>query len=185
VRVSRAVVVAGASAAAAYLGVTTGALTLDVKLGRRLRPLGPIDRVIDAPPEVVFDVIAFPYLTKTPHAMDAKLRVVERGADMVLAEHFTPIGLGLKARTLETVRFERPSLVSFRLVRGPVPHVTETFELTPATRGTTLRYSGELGADLWALGRWWARIVATRWEHAVERSLDDIAQEAERRHGIR
>jgi hypothetical protein len=27
------------------------------------------------------------------------------------------------------VRFERPERITFRLVRGPVPHVVETYEL--------------------------------------------------------
>jgi hypothetical protein len=39
---------------------------------------------------------------------------------------------------VETVRFTPPERVDFRLVRGPVPHVVETFLLAtyplPATR---------------------------------------------------
>jgi uncharacterized protein YndB with AHSA1/START domain len=116
--------------------------------------LGPISRTIDAPPEIVFDVIASPNLAKTPRAMSAKLRVLERGVDMVLAEHFTPIGRRLTATTVETVRFERPRQVSFRLLRGPVPHVTETFTLTPGADGTEFTYTGEIGADFWTLGTW-------------------------------
>ncbi|MBA3866000.1 MAG: hypothetical protein H0X42_06590 [Solirubrobacterales bacterium] len=65
-----------------------GNLTLDLGIGRRLRPLGPIERIIAAPPEVVFDVIAGPY-RRTPRAMADKLRIWERGEDMVLAEHLT------------------------------------------------------------------------------------------------
>jgi len=170
-----------AGAGAGYVLVATGALAVDLNVGRRTRPLGPVHRRIAAPPAVVFDVIEGPYLDKTPHAMAAKLRVVERGSDMVLAEHFTPIGYGLRATTVEVVRFERPSRVNFRLVRGPVPHVAEAFELAATDEGTALTYTGEIGADLWAVGRWWTRVVGKRWEHAVEASLADIAQEAERR----
>ncbi|MBV8559920.1 MAG: SRPBCC family protein [Acidimicrobiia bacterium] len=170
-----------ALAAACYLAAATGALSLDTNIGRRRRPLGPLQRDISAPPETVFDVIAEPYLARTPHAMEAKLRVLERGADVVVAEHFTPIGLGLKATTVEAVHFERPSRISFRLVRGPVPYVIETFELAPAPLGTVFTYAGELGADFWALGSWWASVVAARWERAVAASLDEIAEEAERR----
>jgi len=82
---------------------------------------------------------------------------------------------------LETVRFERPDRVDFRLVRGPVPHVVERFELGESERGTELRYSGELGTDLWALGRWWGALVAGKWEAAVRGSLDALKTEAERR----
>jgi hypothetical protein len=167
-------------AAGLYALVVRGALTLDLGVGRRVRPLGPIDRVIEAPRETVFDVIAGPYLGRTPRALQHKLRVIEHGADMVLAEHFTPAG-PLTARTLETVRFERPAGVSFRLVRGPVPYVTERYELRAVPEGTAFRYQGELGTDLWALGAWWGDRVAEPWERAVAASLDDIQTEAERR----
>jgi len=159
-----------------------GALTVELGVGRTLRPLGPRTWQIEAPPELVFDVISAPYLGRTPRALASKLHVVERGEDMVLAEHFTEVG-PLITTTLETVRFERPTRVLFRLVRGPVPHVTEQFLLREASGGTELEYRGELGTDLWALGRWWGERVARRWEAVVDRSLEDVKAEAERRAG--
>ena len=175
----------GAGAAAALSGLfvllVRGDLTIDLAIGRTFRPLGPLTWRIEAAPEVVFDVISTPYLERTPRALESKLRVLEWGSDMVLAEHFTPVVGGLIARTLETVRFERPHRVSFRLVRGPVPHVVEQFLLRERDTGTELEYSGELGADLWALGRWWGELVARRWEAAVRSSLDAVKAEAERR----
>lgn len=170
----------GAGASAGCLLAVRGAMTLDLGIGRRTRPLGPIRVPIGAPRETVFDVIAAPYLTKTPRAMETKLRVLERGTDMVLAAHFTPTRLGI-ATTVETVRFESPERVSFRLVRGPVPHVSETFELRPSERGTDLEYQGVLGTDLWSLGAWWGSAVARVWEDTVRQSLDRVREEAERR----
>jgi hypothetical protein len=163
-----------------YRLVVCGALTLDTGIGRRTRPLGPIGRDIAAPPEVVFDVIATPYLGKTPKAMEEKLHVLERGSDMVLAEHFTDVGSGRRATTVETVRFERSNRISFRLLRGPVPYVIETFELQPNEPGTAFSYTGEIGADFWGLGQWWVEKVAAKWEQAVEHSLQGITEEAER-----
>lgn len=163
-----------------YVLVVRGALTLDLELGRRVRPLGPITLAIDAPADVIFDVIAAPYLGRTPRAMQEKLRVLERGTDMVLAAHFTKAGR-LTTTTVETVRFERPHLVTFRLVRGPVPHVLETYELTEEGASTKFVYSGELGADLWQLGQWWADRVAGPWERTVADSLEAVKAEAERR----
>ena len=175
----------GATGVAATLGgvfalLVRGELTIDIGVGRTLRPLGPLTWRIEAPREVVFDVIAAPYLDRTPQALQSKLRVLESGTDMVLAEHFTRIG-PLVAATLEIVRFERPQRVSFRLVRGPVPQVAEQFLLRETDAGTDLEYSGELGADLWALGRWWGERVARRWEAAVRHSLEGVKAEAERR----
>ena len=173
-----------AGAAVGYSLIVRGALTVDLGLGRRLRPLGPLRLRIAAPRETVFDVIAEPYLGRTPRALGAKLEVLERGSDMVLAAHFTPLGAGLTATTVETVRFERPELVAFRLLRGPVPHVLETFTLQQTERGTELEYRGELGTDLWRLGSWWGELVARRWERTVAESFSDIRAEAERRAGL-
>jgi hypothetical protein len=112
--------------------------------------------------------------------MKDKLDALERGSDMVLAARFTQVGR-LTATTVETVRFERPHRVSFRLVRAPVPHVIETYELEPADGATTLVYRGELGTDLWRLGQWWGERVAAPWERTVAHSLASIQSEAERR----
>lgn len=173
-----------AGAAAGYALVVRGALTLDLGLGRRLRPLGPLTVHVSATPETVFDVAAAPYLGRTPRAMTDKLEVLERGSDMVLAAHRTPVSPGLTAVTVETVRFERPERIAFRLLRGPVPHVVETFELKPRDGGgTALVYEGELGTDLWRLGSLWGERVARSWEGAVATSLAGIKEEAERRAG--
>jgi hypothetical protein len=85
------------------------------------------------------------------------------------------------ATTVETVRFDRPSTVAFRLVRGPVPHVVETFELSEEGDGTRFEYTGELGTDFGALGARWGDVVAPRWVATVEESLERIQAEAERR----
>jgi len=167
-----------------YVLIVRGALTLDLGIGRRVRPLAPITQTICAPPEVVFDVIAAPYLGRTPRAMQDKLRVLERGSDMVLAAHFHRVGY-LTAATLETVRFERPERISFRVLRGPVPHIVETYKLRETSEGTELTYSGELGTDLWRLGAWWGCQVAGVWEATVGGSLDGVRAESERRAAAR
>src|SRR5215208_3804698 len=130
------VTVAGSLLAAGAALVARAGLTLDIGVGRRLRPLGPITLDIAAPPEIVFDVIAAPYLGRTPRALRSKLDVIERGADLVLAAHFTRVAPGLTVTTVETVRFERPRRISFRLLNWPVPHVLERYELRPSGGGT-------------------------------------------------
>jgi hypothetical protein len=126
----RALAVGFAGAAAGgYIGLVTGALAPDLNVGRRTQPLGPRSIDIDAPRELVFDIIAAPYRQGQPRAFADKVHVLERGTDMVLAAHRTPVRWGLVATTVETVRFSRPERVDFRLVRGPVPHVVERFML--------------------------------------------------------
>jgi Polyketide cyclase / dehydrase and lipid transport len=170
----------GGTGLGVYALLVRGALTVDLGIGRTTRRLGPFTSRIAAPRELVFEVISSPYLSRTPRALERKLRVLERGEDMVLAEHYTPVG-PLVTTTLETVRFERPDLIHFRLVRGPVPHVLERFHLRETEAGTELEYSGELETDLWAAGRVWGALVARRWEAAVRSSLAEIKAEAERR----
>jgi hypothetical protein len=170
----------GATGLGAYVLAVRGSLALDLGLGRSLQTLGPFSASIAAPRDVVFEVISAPYLRRTPRALAHKLNVLERTDAMVLAEHFTPVG-PLVAKTVETVRFERPERVHFRLARGPVPYVSETFELRETGDGTVLEYSGELGTDLWALGRLWGAATARVWEATVRSSLEAIAVEAERR----
>jgi hypothetical protein len=179
----RGAVVAGAGLLVGrvlYRQVVRGALTVDTGIGRRTRSLGPVAFGIAAPREVVFDVIALPYLGRTPRALQSELEVWERGSDMVLAAHHTRVKCGT-ATTLETVRFERPARIDFRVVRGPVPHVAESFVLEETAQGTRLTWEGELGTDFWGPGAWWGDRVARQWERAVRRSLAAITAEAERR----
>src|SRR6516165_7633449 len=70
---------AGAIAGLGYYLIVSGKLTIDTGWGRRIRPLGPFSVQIAAPAVTVFDVIAAPYLGRTPRAMAAHLRVIERG----------------------------------------------------------------------------------------------------------
>jgi hypothetical protein len=181
VRLVLGAALATTAAAAGYLGLVTAAVPIDLGVGRRLRPLGPHTVMIGAPREVVFDVIAQPYLGRATRATREKVRVLQAGSDMVLAAHRTPIRGRLVATTVETVRLTRPRQVDFRLVRGPVPHVVEEFLLDERDGGTELTYRGELGTDLGPAGQWWGTLVARRWERAVIETFDAVKKEAERR----
>ncbi len=164
----------------AYRLLASGAVTIDAGAGRRVRPLGPVAWQIAAPRETVFDVIAAPYLGRTPRALKEKLDVWVRGSDMVLAAHHTQVKCGV-ATTVETVKFTRPERIDFRVVRGPVPHVIESFVLREIDGETELVWEGELGTDFGALGERWGNVVARSWQRAVHDSIEAVSQEAERR----
>jgi hypothetical protein len=164
----------------AYRFYVSGAVTIDSGVGRRVRGLGPVTWEIAADRETVFEVIASSYLGKTPRSMKDHLDVWERGTDMVLAAHHTRVKCGVTS-TVETVHFERPDRINFRLVRGPVPHVREAFVLEAAENGSTLTWVGELGTDYGALGALWGNVVARSWEKAVRSSMNAVVFEAERR----
>ena len=163
----------------AYRFYASGAVTIDSGVGRRVRKLGPVTWEIAAEREADFEVIARPYLGKTPRAMKDHLDVWERGTDMVLAAHYTKVKCGVTS-TVETVYFEHPDRINFRLVRGPVPHVRESFILAETEDGSTLTWEGELGTDYGALGALWGNVVARSWEKAVRSSMATIIAEAER-----
>ncbi|SCE95279.1 Polyketide cyclase / dehydrase and lipid transport [Micromonospora viridifaciens] len=174
--------ITAAAAAAGYRALVSGQLTLELGIGWRTRALRPQVLDIAAPRELVFDVIAQPYLGRPTRAQREKIQVLERGEGMVLAAHRTPVGRGLVTHTVETVTLTRPDTVDFRLVRGPVPYVRERFSLTDDGGHTRLEYTGEMGTDGWALGAGWAAVVARRWEATVADALATVKSEAERRH---
>ena len=95
--------------------------------------------------------------------------------------HRTKVGF-YTAENTETVRFEEPERVSFRHVRGPVPHAVEEFVLHEDGEGTGFEYRGEIGLDLWLVGRlaarWWVRPV---WEAEVRRSMEQAKEGSEAR----
>lgn len=176
--------ITAAAGVVGYRALVSGQLTLELGIGWRSRALGPQVVDIAAPRELVFDVIAQPYLGRATRAQQERIQVLERGAGMVLAAHRTPVGRGLVTQTVETVTFTRPDTVDFRLVRGPVPYVRERFSLTGDGGRTRLEYTGEMGTDGWALGAGWAAVVARRWEATVAGSLATLKSEAERRHEV-
>jgi hypothetical protein len=158
-----------------------GRLTLDADLGRSLHRLGPLTVEIDAPRELVFEHLSAPYLGRTPRETAATLEVIERGSDMVVARHVSKVAF-YTSETVESVRFEAPGRISFRHLRGPVPHAVEAFELVERDGGTELVYTGELGIDFWLLGRLAGRYwVTPTWIGIVREHLDQVKTAAEAR----
>ncbi|HZP29051.1 MAG TPA: SRPBCC family protein, partial [Acidimicrobiia bacterium] len=171
----------GATVGALYRRVVAGDVTVDLRLGRSVRALGPLTVTIDAPRPIVWEVLAAPYVGHPPASLRKKIEVLERGRDLVVAVHRTPVRRDLVTKTVESVRFEEPDTVTFRLLRGPVPDVRETFSLDDQDGATRLDYHGELGTDLWWVGRLWGNIVARQWERTVESSMAEIRDRAEER----
>jgi hypothetical protein len=183
-RIAFAAVVLGAVgglAVAGYRGIVSGRVSVDLGVGRRVRPLGPLAVDIAAPREVAYAMAAAPYAQRRPKAMAEKVEILDRGEGMVLAAHRTVLSGGRTAVTVETVTFAPPERIGFRLVRGPVPYVAETFEFTEIPGGSRLTYTGELGTDLGRLGQAWGNAVARVWVDTVRHSLETIKTESERR----
>jgi hypothetical protein len=166
---------------ALFSWMARGRLTLDAGLGRSLHRLGPLTIEIDAPRELVFEQLSAPYLGQAPRDVAATLEVIERGSDMVVARHLSKVAF-YTSETVESVRFERPRRISFRHLRGPVPHAVEAFELVEHDGGTELVYTGELGIDFWVLGRLAGRYwVTPTWLGIVREHLGQVKTATEAR----
>jgi hypothetical protein len=160
-----------------FLLLAMGRLHLDLGWGRSLHQLGPITIRIAAPRELVFEIIAAPYLGRAPAG--SGIEVVARGDRLVVAAHHTKVHF-YTARTVEALEFEAPARVAFRHLTGPVPHAVEEFALEEVSDGTELRYAGELGIDFFVLGRIAGRYwVRPQWERVVREHLDDLRERAE------
>lgn len=162
-----------------FLLLAMGRLHLDLGWGRNMHELGPITVSIAAPRELVFEIIAAPYLGRTPAG--SGIEVVARSDALVVATHRTRVHF-YTARTVELLDFEPPTRVGFRHLTGPVPHAVEQFTLKETATGTELRYGGELGIDFFVLGRIAGRYwVGPQWERVVHEHLEDLKQRAEQR----
>jgi uncharacterized protein YndB with AHSA1/START domain len=160
-----------------FLLLAMGRLHLDLGWGRSLHQLGPITIRIAAPRELVFEIIAAPYLGRAPAG--SGIEVVARGDRLVVAAHHTKVHF-YTARTVEALEFEPPARVAFRHLTGPVPHAVEEFALEEVSDGTELRYAGELGIDFFVLGRIAGRYwVRPQWERVVREHLNDLRERAE------
>jgi hypothetical protein len=161
-----------------FLALAMGRAHLDLSVGRSLHQLGPITATISAPREVVFEIIAAPYLGRTSVT---GIEVLARSEGLVVARHNTRVHF-YTAHTTEAVDFTPPTRVGFRHLSGPVPHALEEFALEETDAGTKLRYGGELGIDFFILGRIAGRYwVRPQWERVVSAHIQDLKQRAEAR----
>jgi hypothetical protein len=167
-----------ALSAGLFLALAMGRLHLDLGLGRSFHQLGPITATIRAPRELVFEIIAAPYLGRSSVP---GIEVLARGEGLVVARHETRVHF-YTAQTTEAIDLTPPTRVGFRHLSGPVPHALEEFALEQTDLGTELRYSGEIGIDFFILGRIAARHwVRPQWEGVVSAHIHDVRQRAEAR----
>jgi hypothetical protein len=159
-----------------FLAVAMGRAHLDLGFGRSLHQLGPITATIRAPRELVFELIAAPYLGRSSAP---GIEALARGEGLVVARHHTRVHF-YTAQTTEVIDLTPPTRVGFRHLSGPVPHALEEFALEETDAGTEFRYSGELGIDFFILGRIAGRYwVRPQWERVVSAHIDDLKQRAE------
>src|SRR5918995_1968094 len=164
--------------AGGFLALAMGRLHLDLGWGRSLHRLGPIRIRIEAPRELVYEILSAPYVGR---ARNPSIDVLARDDSLVVASHLTKVHF-YEARTVEAINLEPPARMGFWHLTGPVPHAVEQFRLEPQGDTTELHYDGELGIDFFVLGRIAGRRwVVPQWHQAVSQHLDDVKERAEQR----
>lgn len=164
--------------AGGLLAQATGRMHLDLGWGRSRHALGPLHVRIEAPRELVYELLSAAYVGR---ANVPSIEILARGERLVVAAHLTKVHF-YHARTVEAIELDAPSRIGFRHLTGPVPYAVEQFRLEPAGGATELRYDGELGIDYFWLGRLAARRwVVPQWNRAVEAHVRDVKERAGQR----
>jgi len=161
-----------------FWALAMGRLHLDLGWGRSRHPLGPLDFRIEAPREILYELLAAPYQGR---AQVESVDVLAGDGSLVVAAHRTPVHF-YESRTVEIVELDPPGRIGFRLLTGPIPEAFEEFRLERRGEATELRYEGTLGIDFFWLGRIAARRwVVPQWERAVREHLEQAKSGAEQR----
>src|SRR5919108_688245 len=155
IAVGALVVLLVALVAGCFLALAMGRLHLDLGWGRSLHRPGPLRTRIEAPRELVYEILSAPYLGR---ARNESIDVLVRGESLVVASHLTKVHF-YEARTVEAIDLAPPARMGFRHLTGPVPYAVEEFRLEQEGEETELHYDGELGIDFFLLGR----LAARRW----------------------
>jgi len=164
--------------AGAFAALAVGRLHLDLGWGRSTHAVALEPLRIEAPRELVYEILSAPYLGR---ARSESVEVLAGGESLVVAAHLTKVHF-YEARTVEAVELAPPSKMRFRHLTGPVPEATEEFRLEAADGATVLHYDGELGIDYFLLGRLAARHwVVPQWKRAVAAHLEEVSRIAEQR----
>jgi hypothetical protein len=165
--------------AGGFLLLAMGRLHLDLGWGRSLHTLGPVVVRIDAPRDLVFEILSAPYTGRASGG--SEIDVIARDRSVAVAAHYTKVHF-YTARTVEVIELDEPDRIGFRHLTGPVPHAVEAFDLVAAEGGTELGYGGEIGIDFWLLGRIaGARWVRPQWEATVREHMEEVKRRAEQR----
>jgi hypothetical protein len=164
--------------AGGFLALAMGRMHLDLGWGRSIHPLGPLQVRIEAPRELVFEVLSAPYAGR---ARNESIEVLDRAESLVVAAHLTKVHF-YESRTVEAIELDPPSRMGFRHLTGPVPYAVEEFRLEADGDATELHYEGELGIDFFWLGRLAARRwVLPQWNRTVSEHMNEIKPRAELR----
>lgn len=138
---------------------------------------------IDAPRELVFQMMSNFGRGRLPGDNSEASRVVCREGNRIVAEFRTRAGL-FTYTTLEEVRLHPPERIEFRHMEGPLAYAVEEFAFRAvAERRTDLTHSGEFAWSGFPFFGWLGGLIYTRpvFERAIAAHMDQVKSAAEAR----
>ena len=139
---------------------------------------------IDAPRELVFQMLSAIGKGRLPGAEGESSRVLERDGNTIIAEFMTPSGKSIY-RTVERVQLYPPERITFCHLEGPLTYSDEAFDLIEQDGGTELRYCGEIECRVPFLpGMGWLTAltyVRHKYNSVIRNHMDSIKMAAEAR----
>ena len=110
---------------------------------------------INAPRELVFQMLSAFGKGSLPGAQGESSRVLEREGNSITAEFVTTSGRRTY-RTIEKVHLYPPERITFRHLEGPLAFAEEEFNFLESGDGTELQYSGGIECRVpWLPGIGW------------------------------
>ena len=148
----------------------------------RAVPLHPHTTVINAPRELVYQMMSSFGRGKLKGDNNESSRVVSRDGDKVIAEFRTSTGRRTHT-TLEEVTLQPPGRITFRHLEGPLEYAVEEFLFHDVDGRTELIHRGEFIWRSWPFLGWLAGwfYIRPRFERVLERHMDQIKTAAESR----
>jgi hypothetical protein len=126
--------------------------------------------VIDAPPELCFEVVA------------AAGRRLEKRSETEWVVEFTTTAGDREFRTVELLTLERPRSIHYRWLEGPLPEVREEIRFAALGDETGLTYNGTFSVGRGALGWIIGRLrVKPLFDRVVKEHLNKAKEIAEKR----
>ncbi len=127
--------------------------------------------VVDAPRKLCFEVVA------------AAGRRLEKRSEKEWVVEFRTLAGDREFRTVELLTLERPSVIHYRWLEGPLPEVHETIRFVPLDHNRTrLAYSGRFSVGKGLLGWVIGRLRVKRlFDRLVIEHLQQAKEVAERR----
>ena len=110
-------------------------------------PLANMKVLIEAPRELVFQMLSAIGKGQLPGGGGESSRVLERDGNVLSAEFNSRSGNRMY-RTLERVELYPPERITFSHLEGPLTYSEEEFILEEQKNGTKLQYGGEIECKL-------------------------------------